>query len=75
MATWICCMAVTWQGLFAGVEQTAYWRQPFKQPGLTASVVALVGVNRVSLRVVYLQPLQRGGFGPAVQLGASVKVF
>ena len=64
-----------WQGLFVGVEQTAMWRTPLAQPGITASAVALVGVGRVSVRAVYLQPLQSGGYGPAVQFGISTRLF
>lgn len=70
LASW-----VVWQGLFASVEQTALWRTPFAQPGISASATALVGVQRISFRVVYIQPLQREGYGPALQVGASVRIF
>ena len=66
---------LTWQGLFVGVENTSPWRTLFAQPGISASATALVGIRKVSLRVVYIHPLQYGGFGPAFQVGASVRVF
>lgn len=66
---------LTWHGCYVGVEQTAHWQTPFQQPGISASVTALVGVKRASARVVYIQPLQIGGFGPALQFGISMRVF
>ena len=68
--------SLVWLGLFLGVEQTALWRTPFAQPGLTADATAVIAVgSRTTARIVYLQPLQHGGYGPAVQIGVSVKVF
>ena len=67
-------LAIVWLGLFVGVEQTGLWRSPFQQPGLSESVTALVGVGQVTVRAVYIQPLQRH-VGPALQVGVSVRVF
>ena len=66
---------LSWQGLFVSVEQTAMWNRPLKQPGITASAAAMVGLKKATIRVVYLQPLQKHGYGPAVQVGVSVRVF
>jgi hypothetical protein len=66
---------LVWQGLFVGVENTAPVRTPLIQPAMSSSATALVGIGRFSVRAVYIQPLQRGGYGPALQVGISTRVF
>jgi hypothetical protein len=66
---------VLWQGLFVGAEHTAPVRTPLLQPSVSASATALVSVGRVTTRAVYIQPLQARGYGPAMQVGFSVRLF
>lgn len=75
MRVWLLLGWLSWQGLWLGMEQTAPWRTPFLQPGVSASATGIVSVKRLSLRVVYIQPLQRDGYGPALQVGGSVRLF
>lgn len=70
LASWL-----TWQGLFVGVEQTAAWRMPLRQPGLSATVLASASIKRLGVRIAFIQPLQDTGLGPSLQFGASVRVF
>ena len=75
MKNLLLALVISWQGLFAGVEQTAWWRTPLAQPGVSATIVGFVGIGKVSLRVGYIQPLQKHGLGPSLQVGASVRIF
>jgi hypothetical protein len=68
-------MSLIWLGLFLSIEQTAHWQTPLAQPGLSSSVAAVVSIGKANVRAVYLQPLQSGGYGPAVQVGVSWRLF
>ena len=66
---------LTWQGLFVGVAQTNVVRHPFGQPGVSVSALAVASIGKVNMSVLWIQPVQRNGYGPALQFGASVRVF
>lgn len=75
MKNFIIALSVSWYGLFVGVENTSFWKTPFKQPGISTTIVGMFGVGKVTLRGAYIQPLQPNGFGPSIQFGASVRIF
>ena len=70
MGTWI-----VWLGLFVGMENSSAFPAPLQQPGLTMTTAALVGVKDTTIRVGYILPLQKNGYGPALQIGFSKKLF
>ena len=68
-------MSIFWVGLYLGIAQTGLWQTPLAQPGLLLDVTAVVKVGPVYPRVLVLVPLQKDGYGPALQIGASVRLF
>lgn len=66
---------IVWLGLFAGIENTSAFPQVLQQPGMSATVAGMFAVNANVVRVGYIQPLQSGGYGPALQIGVARKLF
>jgi hypothetical protein len=66
---------LVWLGLFLSLNQTAPIARPFAQPGLAAEATAVVGIGKLTLTTIYVQPVQRDGVGPLLSIGLGVRVF
>ena len=66
---------IVWLGLFIGIENTSAFPAPFQQPGLSQTVSAMFLVKSNTVRIGYIQPLQKTGYGPALQIGVSRRLF
>lgn len=64
-----------WLGLFVGMENTSAFPAPFQQPGLTSTTSVMFNVKDNTFRIGYIHPLQRNGYGPALQIGVSRRLF
>jgi hypothetical protein len=65
---------LVWLGLFASLNQTAPIRQPLAQPGLAAEATAVIGVGKLTVTVIYIQPIQSPRT-PLLSLGVGLRVF
>lgn len=68
-------MFVTWLGLFQGFENTSAFPHPFRQPGISSTTAVMFGIKGSTIRVGYIHPLQHEGYGPALQIGVSRRIF
>lgn len=64
-----------WLGLFVGMENTSAFPKPFQQPGITSTTSVMFNAKANTARVGYIHPLQHGGYGPALQIGVSRRLF
>lgn len=66
-------MSLAWLGLFLSLNQTAPVRQPLHR-GLAAEATVVVGVGKLTLTTIYVQPVERNQ--PALlSIGVGVRVF
>lgn len=68
-------LPIVWLGLFFGVENTSAFPSPFQQPGLTTTTAVLFDISKNTVRIGYIHPIQKGGYGPALQIGVSRRIF
>jgi hypothetical protein len=66
-------VSLAWLGLFLSLNQTAPVQQPLHR-GLATEATAVVGVGKLTLTTIYVQPLERNQ--PALlSVGLGMRVF
>lgn len=64
---------LVWLGLYASLNQTALARQPLT-PSFAAEATAIVGVGKLTITAIYVQPVQRPA-APLLSVGIGMRVF
>lgn len=64
---------IVWLGLYLSLNQTAPLRQ-FVQPGFAAEATAIVGVGKLTVTAIYIQPIQQPRT-PLLSVGVGIRVF
>lgn len=66
--------SLAWLGLYISLNQTAPVQSVFTQQGMAAEATALIGIGKLTVTAIYIEPLQK----PAprlVSLGVGIRVF
>jgi hypothetical protein len=64
---------LVWLGLYLSLNQTAAVSQPLK-PGLAAEATAIIGVGKLTVTAIYIEPLQKQA-PRLVSFGVGIRVF
>jgi hypothetical protein len=67
-------MGLVWLGLFLSLNQTAPIKTPLLQPGLAAEATAVIGVGKLTLTAIYIEPLQKQS-PRLLSVGIGIRVF
>ena len=67
--------SILWLGVFQGFENTSAFPKPFQQPGISSTTSVMFSIKGNVIRVGYIQPLQKEGYGPALQIGVSRRIW
>jgi hypothetical protein len=65
---------LAWLGLFLSLNQTAPIKTPFLQPGFAAEATAVVGVGKLTVTAIYIEPLQKQS-PRLLSIGVGIRVF
>ncbi len=68
-------MNLAWLGLFLSLNQTATPQQLVLKPAVAAEATAVVGVGRLTLTTIYIQPVHGPSKRPLVSIGLGMRVF
>jgi hypothetical protein len=66
---------IVWLGMYLSLNQTAPLRTPMAHPGLAAEATSIVGVGKLTVTVIYIQPVNGPFKTPLLSIGVGIRVF